>query len=135
MKCVHAMPFGAEIRADGSVRFRLYAPAAARVDLVLESARKGARETLAMAKVDGRFFERVTSSAGSGSRYRYRIDERIEVPDPASRSNPDDPNGPSEVVDPAAYEWNDGAWRGRPWHEAVIYELHVGAFTPEGSFA
>src|SRR3989304_5000688 len=57
------------------------------------------------------------------------------VPDPASRRNPQDVHGPSEVVDPLAYEWRDAAWRGRPWEEAVIYELHVGAFTREGTFA
>ena len=56
------------------------------------------------------------------------------VPDPASRFQPEDVHGPSEVVDPAAYAWADRDWRGRPWHEAVIYELHIGTFTPEGSF-
>ena len=57
------------------------------------------------------------------------------MPDPASRFNPDDVHGPSEVVDPAAFVWEDGAWRGRPWRDAVIYELHVGTFTPAGTFA
>jgi maltooligosyltrehalose trehalohydrolase len=136
MKCAHAMPFGAELRADGAVRFRLYAPAASRVDLVLESAdRGGSRGELPMSAVASGFFELVTTAACAGSRYRYRIDGLLEVPDPASRSNPDDPQGASEVVDPAAYEWSDGAWLGRPWHETVLYELHVGTFTPEGTFA
>ena len=57
------------------------------------------------------------------------------VPDPASRRNPEDVHGPSEVVDPRAFDWPTTRWRGRPWHEAVIYELHVGTFTPEGTFA
>ena len=56
------------------------------------------------------------------------------MPDPASRFQPEDVHGPSEVIDPAAYRWPDESWRGRPWHEAVLYELHVGAFTPEGTF-
>ena len=56
------------------------------------------------------------------------------LPDPASRHQPEDVHGPSEVVDPAAHRWTDAAWRGRPWAEAVVYELHIGAFTPEGSF-
>src|SRR5262249_16300728 len=56
------------------------------------------------------------------------------VPDPASRYQPDDVHGPSEVIDPAAYKWEDAEWRGRPWEEAVIYELHVGAFTSNGTF-
>ena len=77
----------------------------------------------------------VTGEARAGSRYRYRIDGKTEVPDPASRRNPDDIHGPSEVIDPAAFEWDDDAWRGRPWHEAVVYELHVGTFSPEGTFA
>src|SRR6266700_1693751 len=134
MKCAHAMPFGAEVRADGSVRFRLWAPAASRVDLVLERVERGTSERLPMKRIEGGFLELVTPTACAGSRYRYRIDDRLDVPDPASRSNPDDPNGASEVVDPMAFEWNEGEWSGRPWHEAVVYELHVGAFTPGGSF-
>jgi malto-oligosyltrehalose trehalohydrolase len=134
MKYVHAMPFGAEVRADGSVRFRLWAPAASRVDLVLERTERGTSERLAMKRIEGGFFEIVTPTARAGSRYRYRIDDRLDVPDPASRSNPDDPNGASEVIDPTAFEWSERSWSGRPWHEAVVYELHVGAFTPGGTF-
>jgi len=134
MNYAHAMPFGAEVRADGRVRFRLWAPSASRVDLVLERAERGTSERLPMTWTEGGFFELVTPTARAGSRYRYRIDDRLEVPDPASRSNPDDPNGASEVVDPAVFEWNDGDWCGRAWDEAVVYELHVGAFTPGGTF-
>jgi malto-oligosyltrehalose trehalohydrolase len=123
------MPFGAELRGDGAVRFRLWAPAAARVQVVLDD---GA--PLPMQRVGDGFHELVTAAAHAGSRYRFRVDDRLEVPDPASRSNPDDPAGPSEVVDSTAFEWSDDDWTGRPWHEAVIYELHVGAFTPGGSF-
>ena len=57
------------------------------------------------------------------------------MPDPASRYNPEDVHGPSEVVDPGAFEWSDGDWSGRPWEDAVLYELHVGTFSPEGTFA
>ncbi len=134
MKHAHTMPFGAEVRADGRVRFRLWAPSASRVDLVLERAERGTSERLPMTWTEGGFFELVTPTARAGSRYRYRIDERLEVPDPASRSNPDDPNGASEVVDPAVFEWNEGDWCGRPWDEAVVYELHVGTFTSGGMF-
>ena len=134
MKHAHGMPFGAEVRADGSVRFRLFAPAAARVDLMLDGV-GGSASLFPMAPVGDGFHEIVTPAAGPGSRYRYRIDGGLDVPDPASRSNPDDPHGPSEVVDPAAYEWGDDAWTGRPWHETVLYELHVGTFTPRGTFA
>src|SRR5690606_21659937 len=73
--------------------------------------------------------------AAAGSRYRYRIDGRLLVPDPASRFNPDDVHGASEVIDPGAFVWQDEDWYGRPWHEAVVYELHVGSFSPQGDFA
>ncbi len=89
---------------------------------------------LKMEARDG-WFELTTAEARAGSRYRYRIDGKIEVPDPASRRNPEDVHGPSEVMDPCAFKWNDDGWRGRPWHEVVIYELHVGTFSPEGTFA
>jgi malto-oligosyltrehalose trehalohydrolase len=128
------MPFGAQLTAAGHVRFRLWAPAAHTVELVLYDNTASTR-TLAMAGQPEGWFELVTDQAHAGSRYRYRINHDIEVPDPASRSNPDDVQGPSEVIDPVAFEWHDAAWRGRPWHEAVVYELHVGTFSPEGTFA
>src|SRR5262249_54264928 len=134
MRFAHAMPFGAELRDDG-VRFRLWAPAARRVEVIVEHAqRNGAPEALPMAAHDGGFHELVTQRAGAGTRYRYRIDGNIEVADPASRANPDDVHGASEVVDPRAFEWDEGEWRGRPWHGAVVYERQVGTFTPEGTF-
>ncbi|MGD9765813.1 MAG: malto-oligosyltrehalose trehalohydrolase [Candidatus Binatia bacterium] len=128
----HRLPFGAELDAE-RVRFRLWAPAASRVELVLY----GAEGPLAlpMRSAAGGWHELSTDAAGAGTRYRYRIDGGLEVPDPASRSNPDDVHGASAVVDAEAFEWRDDDWRGRPWHEAVIYELHVGAFSPEGTFA
>jgi malto-oligosyltrehalose trehalohydrolase len=84
---------------------------------------------------DGGWFELITDAAKSGSQYHFRIDGEREVPDPASRFQPRDVHGPSEVIDPFAFEWRDQTWRGRRWEEAVIYELHVGAFTPAGTFS
>jgi maltooligosyltrehalose trehalohydrolase len=130
----HNMPFGAQLTADGEVRFRLWAPAAHEVELLLHDG-AGAARPLAMRAQPGGWFELLTEAARAGSRYRFRIDGKLEVPDPASRGNPDDIQGPSEVIDPAAFEWDDDAWRGRPWHEGVVYELHVGTFSPEGTFA
>ncbi len=123
------MPFGAEAMAGGGVRFRLWAPGAKRVDLSL-----GTRIVPMAPQPDG-WYEHVEPQAGPGTRYRYRIDGELLVPDPASRFQPEDVDGPSEVVDPRAYKWAAHAWSGRPWTEAVIYELHVGAFTPEGTYA
>ena len=130
----HEMPFGAELTAAGKVRFRLWAPAADEVEVMLHS-EAGEPQPLKMSALEGGWFELVTGEARAGNRYRYRIDGKTEVPDPASRSNPEDIQGPSEVIDPAAFEWDDAEWRGRPWHEAVVYELHVGTFSPEGTFA
>jgi malto-oligosyltrehalose trehalohydrolase len=132
MKRAHRMPFGAELLDAGRARFRLWAPSAAGVELVL--AGRGKPVYLPMRALGGGWHE-TAAPAGPGTRYRYRIDGALEVPDPASRCNPEDVHGPSMVVDPLAFEWNDGAWLGRPWEEAVLYELHVGAFTPEGTFA
>src|ERR1700727_1365589 len=134
IRCRHDMPFGAELTADRQVRFRLWAPAAHEVELMLHQ-EAGEPRSLKMGAKPGGWFELVTGEARAGSLYRYRIDRKTEVPDPASRRNPDDIHGPSEVIDPAAFEWDDDAWRGRPWHEAVVYELHVGTFSPEGTFA
>ncbi len=95
------MPFGAQVLASGEVRFRLWAPAARQVELVLfDSA--GARSYPMQAVAEG-WFELRTAHARAGSRYRYRIDGGTEVPDPASRCNPQDVHGPSEVIDPRSF--------------------------------
>jgi len=126
------MPFGAETRADGTTRFRLWAPGVRSVELELAGPQGQAR--LAMQRDAQGWHERVTRAA-PGTRYGFVVGEGLRVPDPASRFNPDDVHGASEVVDPLAYDWRHADWRGRPWHEAVVYELHVGTFTPEGTFA
>jgi len=129
------MPFGAEVLDAGGVRFALWAPGAAA--LVLEH-RRGEDDPWHSVEMNGRadgWHEATVPDAAPGDDYRYRLPDGLRVPDPASRSNPADVHGPSRVVDPRACEWHDDGWRGRPWHEAVIYELHVGCFTPEGTFA
>jgi len=126
------MPFGAEVLACGGVRFRLWAPGAARVEVCLDGSDAAVE---ALARTGAGWFETTLDRAAHGARYRYRIDGRLLVPDPASRFQPEDVHGPSEVVDPARFEWTDDAWRGRPWESLVFYELHVGTFTPEGTLA
>jgi maltooligosyltrehalose trehalohydrolase len=125
----HAMPFGAALQ-DGGVRFRLWAPGQRQVALLLTD-RPDAIPMVAEA--DG-WFELTTSDARAGSRYSFRLDDGQTVPDPISRFQPDDVHGPSQVVDPASYHWRHAEWRGRPWHETVLYELHVGAFSEEGTY-
>jgi len=125
------MPFGTQITPDG-VRFRLWAPGCDRVALRIEDM-PGPAQPMA-ANGDG-WFELAVPDAGAGTRYRFEVNDGLLVPDPASRFNPDDVHGASAVVDPAGFDWQDAAWRGRPWEEAVVYELHVGSFSPEGTFA
>ena len=132
MKRCHAMPFGTALQDDGRVRFRLWAPAAERVALCLQNGSGETFETMT-ARGEG-WYELVSDTAGARSRYRFCIGDNLRVPDPASRFNPGDVHGHSEVVDPAAFDWQDEAWTGRPWHEAVFYELHVGTFSEAGTF-
>jgi maltooligosyltrehalose trehalohydrolase len=118
--------FGAELHRDG-VTFRLWAPAAQRVEVMLDGA-------YSMQRMAAGWYEATIPGLHAGALYKYRIDGEIEVPDPASHFQPQDVSGPSEVIDHARFSWRSREWRGRPWHEAVILELHVGTFTPEGTF-
>ena len=118
--------FGPRLTADGAL-FRLWAPAAKRVDLLLE------RSHVMRRGEDGWFVADIPG-VRAGARYKFRIDDDIDVPDPASDFQPDDVSGPSEVSDHASYPWRASDWRGRPWPETVLIEAHVGAFTPEGTY-
>lgn len=133
MKHRHDMPFGAHPLPDGRTRFRLWAPSARRVELCVPDGH--GERVLELTAQAGGWREITVDAAGAGTRYRFRIDGTLDVPDPASRFNPHDIDGPSMVVDAAAFEWTDDGWRGRPWHEAIVYELHVGTFTPAGTYA
>ena len=99
MKRRHSMPFGAECRKDGRVRFRLWAPAARQVEISLEEDSKDSKR-IALERREQGWFELVTDAAKPGDLYRFRIDGEKEVPDPASRFQPHDVHGPSEVIDP-----------------------------------
>ncbi|MCA8906372.1 MAG: malto-oligosyltrehalose trehalohydrolase [Rhodospirillaceae bacterium] len=123
--------FGATPLADGQVRFRIWAPGVQELELVLDA---GAVE-LAMQPTGDGWFEVTTAKAGIGTRYQYKVPNGLWVPDPASRCQSDDAHGPSVVVDPLAYDWREDDWRGRPWHETALVELHVGTATPEGTLA
>jgi len=118
--------FGATLTADG-VLFGLWAPAAKRVDLLLEKPH-------ALPRASDGWFGAEIAGVKAGTRYKFRIDDEIDVPDPASAFQPDDISGPSEVIDHSSYRWRAADWRGRPWHETVLLESHVGAFTPEGTY-
>jgi maltooligosyltrehalose trehalohydrolase len=118
--------FGARLTADG-VSFRLWAPAAQRVDLLLEKPRP-------MRRGEDGWFSADMPGVTAGARYKFRIDDEIDVPDPASAFQPDDVSGASEVIDHSRYRWRASEWRGRPWYETVLIEGHVGTFTNEGTY-
>jgi maltooligosyltrehalose trehalohydrolase len=133
MRCRHEMPFGAALTPGGGVNFRLWGPAATQVELALEAGVAAPpRLVPAACDADG-WWECHVPEATAGTLYQWRINGELLVPDPASRQNPLGPLHPSCVVDPLQFEWDPG-WSGRPWPEVVLYELHLGAFTPEGTF-
>ena len=116
---------GAWESGDGRWRFRLWAPDATRVELVLDDCDAEHRVLPMAPEGDGCYS--VDTTAQAGACYRYRIDGEAMVPDPASRWQPDGLHGPSALVADDGHAWRHTHWQGRPWHEAVIYELHVGA--------
>jgi len=132
------MPFGATLLPAGGTRFRLWAPSCSSVTLELQISTADDAMQRTMLATDG-WHEVVVREAAAGWRYKFLVqagDTRaLSVPDPASRSNPDGVHGSSWVVDPKAYTWRTPEWTGREWPDAVVYELHVGTFTTEGSFA
>ncbi|WP_413194425.1 malto-oligosyltrehalose trehalohydrolase [Pararobbsia alpina] len=117
----HMLPFGAQPLGNNETCFRFWAPSRNSVELVVDGL-----APIAMSPTVEGWFE-ATAKCGPGARYRYRFDDGLEVPDPASRFQPDDVHGPSMVIDPSAYRWSNTDWRGRPWTETVLYEVHVGA--------
>jgi maltooligosyltrehalose trehalohydrolase len=125
-------PVGAEIVGDGDVSFRVWAPAAQRVSVVLPS--QSDRE-YALTQERGGYFSAVVP-ARAGDRYGFRLDDSSQrYPDPASRFQPEGPHEASEVIDARAFQWSDANWPGVPLEGQVIYEMHAGTFTPEGTWA
>ena len=125
--------FGAHPLGDGTTRFRIWAPSVDRLDLVI----RDGTVALPLQPTDGGWFTLVTDQAPVGTAYHYRLPDGLCVPDPASRAQSGDAHGPSVVVDPGRLPGAGhlGAWRGRPWHETVLLEAHVGTATPDGTFA
>lgn len=127
---VHKMRFGAELTPYGT-RFKIWAPKCKQVQLKL----KGQRALVTLdSQADG-WHRKEVRGIKAGALYKYVLPDGSEIADPASRHQADGVDGYSVVVDPAAYRWKDAHWHGRPWEETVLYELHVGTFTPEGTFA
>jgi maltooligosyltrehalose trehalohydrolase len=114
---------------DGGIRFRLWAPSEDRVALAIEGG-----DPVAMKRIENGFFEIFVEGLPECARYMFALASGQRVPDPASRFQPDDVDGPSEARDPGAYRWRE-SWPGREWDDVVLYELHLGAFSPQGTFA
>ncbi|KVE28772.1 alpha-amylase [Burkholderia singularis] len=125
----HCLPFGAQpcgaACATTRTHFRIWAPAYAAVTLLIETSGGDAGEQ-PMTPAGNGWFE-TFADCGAHARYRYRLDDTLIIPDPASRSQPDGIEGPSEVVDPRAFTWRHTFWRGRPWEEIALYAVQPGA--------
>jgi maltooligosyltrehalose trehalohydrolase len=122
------MTLGAQVETGG-VRFRVWAPKRARVDVVLEESGR----SFPLMKDEAGYFSGLVPIATAGMLYRYRLDNGDAYPDPCSRYQPRGPHGPSLIVDPSTYAWRYPDWQGVRMQGQVIYELHVGTFTPEGT--
>lgn len=125
----HKMRFGAEVQERGT-RFKIWAPKCKSVRLKL----KGRRNHLDLATVGDGWHRLDVEGVKAGALYQYVLPDGTTIADPASRYQPDDLFGFSEVIDPSQYSWADIDWNGRPWEEAIIYEVHLGTFTKEGTF-
>ena len=123
------LPIGAEV-ADGGVHFRVWAPIRKIVEVALDGG-----ETVPLEAEDAGYFSGLVPQARAGSRYKYKLDRDELCPDPASRFQPEGPHGPSEVVDATAFSWNDRNWRGVALPHQVIYEMHIGTFTKQGTWS
>lgn len=126
----HRIHLGAVYEGDGRCRFLVWAPLAERVELHLLTPTP---RRVPMTPIGDGYFQCV-ADAVPGTRYWYRLNGCEDRPDPASRFQPEGVHGPSQVVDPS-FAWSDREWFGLPLADYVIYELHVGTFTPEGTFA
>ena len=125
---MHRRRFGAQVH-EGGVHFSVWAPAQARVGLVIEG-----RAELEMARDNDGFFTADVEGARAGDRYQLRLEQGLR-PDPASRFQPGGPFEPSQIVDAQSFGWTDANWKGAPpSHRQVLYELHLGTFTEEGTW-
>ena len=132
MRHHYELPFGATAQSDGTVRFGIWAPGKQSGQLKL--LRPQGDLLLPLERSEDGWFRLTTREATNGSLYFYDFGDGIDYPDPASRRQPEGIHGPSEVVDAETYDWSDAGWRGRPWNEAVIYEVHTGTFTEHGDY-
>jgi maltooligosyltrehalose trehalohydrolase len=127
-------PIGAELIGENQTHFRVWAPKAREVDVALENTAGAKPQFFPLtAEAGGYFSDAIT--VGAGDRYRFRVDgAENSYPDPASRFQPDGPHGSSCIIDPTKFQWNDAKWPGLKLKGQIIYEMHVGTFTKEGTW-
>lgn len=133
MSIQRRLPVGADLQRDGGVHFRVWAPRAVAVDVVLDAG-AGDRRTIALEREADGYHAGLVAGAGAGSLYWFQLDGGPLCPDPASRFQPRGVHGPSQVIDPT-YRWVDANWRGIGRDGQVLYELHVGTFTSAGTWS
>jgi maltooligosyltrehalose trehalohydrolase len=127
----NASRLGANRLPDGKWEFLVWAPNARKVSVHFVESR---REPLILEPQERGYFRGIAPSLEPDAKYRYRLDDDREFPDPASRFQPQGVHGPSQIVDTSSFRWTDQGWRGRPLEASIFYELHVGAYTHEGTF-
>jgi len=123
------LPIGAEVTESGAVQFRVWAPKRRLIEVESDTG------LTALERDNRGYFSGIVPGLQAGSRYRFRLDGGPSFPDPGSRYQPDGPHGASQVVDPSLFRWTDAAWRGIEPARQITYELHLGTFTPQGTYA
>lgn len=126
------LDLGASIVGEGVVRFKVWAPLRERASVILSP--HCSRREIALQQDQVGYFHGVAGDVPVGGLYLYLLDNDLARPDPASRSQPEGVHGPSRIIDPNAFPWEDDGWTGIPFRDFIIYEIHVGAFTGEGTF-
>jgi maltooligosyltrehalose trehalohydrolase len=133
-QCARHLPVGAEVTPEGA-HFRVWAPRCKKVEVIFEGPSGDWPVTCALSPEEGGYFSGLAEGAGAGALYRFRLDDGDSLyPDPVSRFQPEGPHGPSQVIDPLAYSWRDAGWGGVRSEGQVVYEMHIGTFTLEGTW-
>src|SRR4051812_43371169 len=128
------LPIGVELNNDGEAHARVWAPDRESVELVIYGRGNDIERTVSLEPEDDGYFSASVADLRPGTRYRFRLDRGEAFPDPASRYQPEGPHGPSQIVDPTAFRWTDTRWPGLSLRGQVISEIHIGTFTPDGTF-
>lgn len=127
------MPVGAEV-VEGGVHFRVWAPKSRKAAVQLTSPGNGEMRNFPLEQESDGYFSGLVPEARANMLYKYQLDSGA-FPDPVSRFQPEGPHGPSQIIDPNTFRWSDSAWRGVPRDGQIIYEMHIGTFTPEGRWS